>query len=211
MNADIVQEGHWDWDWRTYESTYIPGSSTPTQLTVAATTYEITVQYDKAADFQMKKDAIANDPDCAPCDNPSPSNDWCNVPWKCMELDCTVLTIDYMAPLSERDCGTDSWGAECTWCNEYYTSASWLEYYTKLHKEPTGDATTGEIVAEMLYRHDSHGGYGMGDSHVTNTTYTIQCIETTGDATDSKASWMPKDVGSVTCVVDYPLKSRANC
>ena len=201
LTANIVTQGNWHYDYAQNDWTYTPGSSSPdVQMTVAATTYEITLRYNAAEIFQMKKDAIANDPECAPCENPSYQNDWCNQPWKCQELSCMVAEGAYTWAEMEANpsiCGTDSWGEPCTWCSAWYGSGSYLNHYQRMRKAPTGGAEKGDIVAEVMYRRDVNAWSS------DNSTYVIQCIETTGeDATDSTATWVPKDdATAVACGV----------
>ena len=200
LTANIVTQGNWHYDYAQNDWTYTPGSSSPdVQMTVAATTYEITLRYNAAEIFQMKKDAIANDPECAPCENPSYQNDWCNQPWKCQELSCMVAECLHLGGdggqpkhLRHRLVGRAMHVVQrVTWLGSY------LNHYQRMRKAPTGGAEKGDIVAEVMYRRDVNAWSS------DNSTYVIQCIETTGeDATDSTATWVPKDdATAVACGV----------
>ena len=142
-------------------------------MVVAATTHQITIEIDRAEMLSMLQAEVAADPRCdcpAPCDR--------QIPYWCTRYDCESTPGGSCLP-------------SCTGhCHTFY--GHHMRRFQKLRAQPSGGATTGDLVAERIITSRQNSGSPR------NETMLIQCIETAGDRTSATSQWEPQNVGTVT-------------
>ena len=160
-------------------------------FTVAATTYQITVEKNRAE--MLAKDIAQReaDPDCAPCAQTCEdgTSTCCSYPQKCWRTNC--VAIDGIGCAS-----TAFAGGTCDECHTYYPE--YMSEYQQLRLPTAGDSSKGEIVAEVLSEVKREGEQDANGNYVTETiTYLIQCVTTSGDAMSKDSIFTPQDSGTL--------------